>query len=344
MAECKSAYVATNGLPPNDRLLARIDGLCAVGSALRPLANWAIGNRQARWLMERTTGIAHGRKLPRFARQTFLHRAARRRLTRPARAAGTKVVFFVDTYANYFDVELAEAVVAVLEHNSVAVHIDPNLRSSAMTLIAAGSLERARQVASAQVERLAEAIRRGYGIVASEPSATLCLTREYPQLLGDDDSRLVAEHTRDAGHYLWQLHQRGRLRLDFQHQAYELAYHAPCHLLALDVGTPGENLLRLIPGLTVRRIEEGCSGMAGTFGLKRQNYRSSLRAGWGLISALRDSTALAGTTECCTCKFQMEQATSKPTVHPLKILALAYGRMPQIVQRLATPGEELVVT
>jgi Fe-S oxidoreductase len=69
--------------------------------------------------------------------------------------------------------------------------------------------------------------------------------------------------------------------------------------------------------------------MAGTFGLKRENYRSSLRAGWGLISTLRKDEIQAGATECSACKMQMEQGTSKPTIHPLKILAMAYGLMPK---------------
>ena len=74
-----------------------------------------------------------------------------------------------------------------------------------------------------------------------------------------------------------------------------------------EVGTPGERLLRLVPGLAVRHIERGCSGMAGTYGLKRANYRNSLRAGWGLIRVLRDPAIDLGTTECSACKMQMEQ-------------------------------------
>ena len=84
--------------------------------------------------------------------------------------------------------------------------------------------------------------------------------------------------------------------------------------------------------------------MAGTFGLQRRHYRASLRAGWDLISRLRDPGILAGTTECSTCKMQMEQGTNKPTLHPIKILALAYGLMPEISALLTTPGGELTVT
>ena len=103
------------------------------------------------------------------------------------------------------------------------------------------------------------------------------------------------------------------------------------------MGSPGENLLGLIPGLQLRHIESGCSGMAGTFGLLHQNYRTSLRAGWKLISRLRDPALHAGATECSTCKMQMEQGTTKPTIHPIKLLALSYGLMPEIARLLTSP-------
>ena len=140
------------------------------------------------------------------------------------------------------------------------------------------------------------------------------------------------------------MHQSGQLELDWKPVNGTIGYHLPCHLRALENHTPGEMLLQLIPGLTVQRIDQGCSGMAGTFGFKRKNYRNSLRAGWGLITALRDPVIQAGTTECSACKIQMEQGTTKPTIHPLKILALAYNLMPELENLLLARSEELVVT
>ena len=84
--------------------------------------------------------------------------------------------------------------------------------------------------------------------------------------------------------------------------------------------------------------------MAGTFGLKRENYRSSLRAGWDLISSFRDPAIQGGVTECSACKMQMEQGTEKPTVHPLKLLALAYGLLPAGRTILSAKSQELIVT
>ena len=103
-------------------------------------------------------------------------------------------------------------------------------------------------------------------------------------------------------------------------------------------------LLKLIPGLHVEMLEKGCSGMAGTYGLKKKNYLNSLKMGFPLINAMRNTHIIAGTTECSTCKIQMEQGTTKPTVHPIKILALAYGLMPELENLLSRRSGDLVIS
>jgi Fe-S oxidoreductase len=345
MLEAKAAYVRTNGLKLHDWLLARVDTLAALAGRLPGISNWALANRQARWLLEKVTGIAQGRKLPRLARRNFLQQSAMRRLHFPPRTAGEKVVYFVDTYANYFDTQLAEAFVAVLRHNGIRVFVPRDQFEAGMPMIAQGALEAARAVAARNVAMLSETVRQGYTIVATEPSAVLALTHEYPMLLDDDDDALtVARHAQEACHYLWQLHQRGGLNLNFQTQRISVGYHVPCHLRALGVGAPAENLLRLVPGMRVTRLERGCSGAAGLWGVKRDNYRASLRAGLELISTVRHGSFQIGMTECSTCKMQMEQSSTKPTLHPIKLLALAYGLMPEIADLARARGKPLVVT
>ena len=344
MVEAKAQYVGTNGLGSGDWYFTRLDSLSSWGSLISPVANWAIRNRTMRWVIEKMFGIAQGRKLPRFASRSFMRLASRRRLTRPTRRTGRKVLYFVDNYANWHDAQLAEALVAVLEHNGVAVYVHPKQMSSGMSMISTGLLDRAKKVAAHNTSLLAEAVRQGYHIVATEPAAALCLKHEYLNLLDDEDAQLVADNSSEACHYLWRMHQSGRLELNFKPINMTFGYHTPCHIRALASGSPGENLLRLVPGLKVSQIEKGCSGMAGTFGLKRKNYRASLRAGWGLISALREQSIQLGATECSSCKIQMEQGTTKPTMHPLKVLALAYGLMSELESHLTAKGEELIVT
>jgi Fe-S oxidoreductase len=99
-----------------------------------------------------------------------------------------------------------------------------------------------------------------------------------------------------------------------------------------------------VPGIRVHRVEKGCSGIAGLYGIKRENYRASLRAGFELIDAVRKGVFQIGMTECSTCKIQMEQGTSKPTIHPVKLIALAYGLMPELETLVRVQGKRLVVT
>ncbi len=323
MVEAKAQYVASNGLKFADWLITRTDLVAAWAIKVRRLSNFFIRNRRMRWLVEKTIGIAQGRKLPLLAPRSFMQQATRMRLTRPSRSAGAKIVYFTDLYANWFDLQLAECMVSVFQHNGISIYVHPRQKQSGMSLVALGAVGKAKRLARRNVMILAQAVRQGYQIVTSEPSAALCLTQEYPNLWDDDDTRLVAENTLDACAYLWRLHQTGKLELDLKPLNAVVGYHLPCHVRAMGMGTPGENLLKLIPGLTVKRLDHGCSGMAGTFGLHRGNFRNSLRAGWQLIKAMRDPAIPVGSTECSACKIQMEQGTTKPTIHPLKILALA---------------------
>ena len=326
--QLKGADVAENSLGISRWLLARADGLSRWGGMLAPLANAAIADPRARWLIERTVGVAQGRKLPRFTGNATMRWAARRGLTRPSRRGGPRVLYFLDTWARRHDPVLVEAFVAILEQHGVGVYIDPRQRSSGMPLIAAGDLTAARKLAAANVRILAEAVRLGYRIVCTEPAAVTAIVHDYPLLVEDDDLERVVEATCDATTYLWEMHRDGRLKLDFDSIAARVLYHAPCHLRSRAPASPAEHLLRLVPGLELDATERGCSGMAGSWGLHHDNHRASLRIGLGLVSAMRGDSVDAGATECSACRLQMEQGTTRPTVHPVKILAKSWGLLP----------------
>ena len=52
---------------------------------------------------------------------------------------------------------------------------------------------------------------------------------------------------------------------------------------------------------------------------------------------------LFGSTECGTCRLQMEDGAGKRTLHPVQYLALAYGLMPEIAHRLQQPLGEFLL-
>ena len=105
----------------------------------------------------------------------------------------------------------------------------------------------------------------------------------------------------------------------------------------------GPALLALIPGLRVHTIDVSCSGMAGTFGLGATNYATSLAAGRPMLTELALPVVEFGSTECSTCRMQMEDGAGKRTLHPIQYLALAYGLLPKVAERLREPMRELVL-
>jgi Fe-S oxidoreductase len=283
-------------------------------------------------------GLSRLRRLPRAHRTPFVRRAAKLGLTRPRpHEPGPRVAYFVDVYANHFDQELAESVVAVLRQAGVNVFVPPRQRGSGMPALVAGDVEYARELALANLRVLGNAVRDGYSVVCSEPTATLMLRDEYLKLTDDLDASLVAANTHDIGHYLAGLDARGQLPMPEQPVRLRVGYHQPCHLRALNVGTPGLDLIRRIPEIDVEYIDRGCSGMAGTFGLRRDHFLTSLRAGRGLLNRLRDRDIDLGATECGACRIQMEQGAPKRTLHPVKLLSLAYGHNPSLRGRLKEP-------
>jgi Fe-S oxidoreductase len=114
-------------------------------------------------------------------------------------------------------------------------------------------------------------------------------------------------------------------------------------LKALGRPPAGPGLLSLIPQLRVHTIDVSCSGMAGTFGLKAENYDASLAAGRPMLEEIGRPRILFGSTECSTCRLQMEDGAGKRTLHPAQYLALAYGLVPEIDRRLREPIGKLVL-
>jgi Fe-S oxidoreductase len=117
----------------------------------------------------------------------------------------------------------------------------------------------------------------------------------------------------------------------------------PCHLKALGQPPAGPALLQLIPGLRVHTIDVSCSGMAGTYGLRAENYPTSLEAGRPMLEELLRPEVQFGSTECSACRLQMEHGARKRTLHPAQYLALAYGLLPEVARRLKEPVRDLVL-
>ncbi|MSQ95171.1 MAG: FAD-binding oxidoreductase [Gemmataceae bacterium] len=343
MLEAKAANVAEHGMDRSDWFFARLEHVLRWGSGASFLANLALRGRTSRWLLDKLFGLAPQRRLPKLSSRSFMARAKRRGWTRKPNGAKPIVLYFVDLYANYVEPQIAEATVAVLHHHGFDVYIPSDQHGSGMEALVHGDVETAREIAQKNLRLLVEAARAEWPIICSEPSAAVMLKQDYLDLQADDDALAVAERTVELTSFLWQLHQEGRLRTDLRPLDVSIGHHVPCHIKALGGAIPGPELLKLIPQLRLHTIDVGCSGMAGTFGMKSANYELSRQAGEAMLTQVRRPRNLFGSTECSTCRMQMEDGAEKRTLHPVQYLALAYGLMPKAAERLREPMGELVL-
>ena len=336
MLEARAQNVAVHGLSKTDWLLSRFHTYAKFASRFTMMTNRMLRYGVFRTILQKTIGIAEQRRMPRFSSRPFMRssRVRSEHNTADPTSPTPTVVYFVDYFANHHDPDLAEAFVRILQHNGFRVHIPQQQTVSGMAMIAVGDLVAAREVAENNIAELSESAREGFPIVCTEPSAALCLKKEYPLLSKHRDAEIVAQQTFDAGNFLWDLHQKGKLKTDFEQLSMKVAYHTPCHVKALGNNTGLCSLMELIPGVEVVRIERGCSGMAGTFGLAAEHFEQSLQIGRPLIDEMKTTHVNAGVTDCSSCRMQMEQEASVPTIHPLKIMAFAYGLMPELDSKL----------
>ena len=176
--------------------------------------------------------------------------------------------------------------------------------------------------------KLAPAARAGTAIVGTSTSCTLMLKREAIEILSmedDADLQVVSEHTYDICEFLLGLHDEGALRTDFRELPMTVTYHAPCQQQGHGIGKPAMDLMALIPELTVRESDATCCGVAGTYGLKRENYDIAMKVGAGLFRQITDNGSDLSVCDSETCRWQIEQATGVRTVHPVEMLHRASG-------------------
>jgi Fe-S oxidoreductase len=335
------------GTPLREKLLADPDRLGRLGTMLPMAANAANRNHAHRVLMEKALGIHRDKLLPAFASETFPDWVKRELDGASVTPDGAHKVFLYGTcFVNWNKPAVGQAAFRVLRHNDCKVAA-PGHRCCGMPAIDNGDMDHARAAARENVEALLPYVNDGYTIAVVNPTCSLMLREEYPELLDDPAqpelaaaAKTVAGATRDLGEYLFGLRQQGLFKEDFQSTpAGDVAYHAPCHLRMQNVGFRGRDLMRRIPDVKPRLVAE-CCGHDGTWAMKTEFFELSLKNGEKAFSGMKDIAADVWASECPLAAVQFKQATGREPLHPVEVLDRAYRAdgFPTPVQKKDTNG------
>ena len=304
-----------------------------LSSYAAPIVNWANRNPLLRGLLEQYLGVHRDRMLPAFHSQTFAKwfRKQPRRAASGGTASGEKVALFYTCMVNYNAPEIGKAAVKVFERNGIECAVPPQ-HCCGLPLIDAGLLDEARKKMRANVAALSQKVRQGYKIVAPSASCSYMLKHDYPAYVEGEDAKLVSQNTYDLAEYLMKLNEAGKLDTKFAKEEKrdggeapaKFRYHQPCHLMAQEIGYKSEELLRLLPGAEVARLQ-CCSGHDGSWSAKKEYFEESMKVGDPLFKFMNEDKEACCVTDCPLSAVQIEQGTGRKAINPVVALAQAYG-------------------
>ena len=331
MLRAKAIRAREEGVQLREKMLRDPDKIGKVGTLMPGLANWGNRFRPNRILMHILGGIHRDKLLPPFESPTFEKWVSRQTGGAMASSGGThKVVLFSTCFVNYNRPAIGRAAWSVLTHNDCKVAC-PKLNCCGMPALDSGDIKLAQDKARKNVEALAPLVEQGYRIAVVNPTCSLMLKTEYVELLADDSdpeiaqgAHKVAAATRDLGEFLFELEKQGAFRSDFKSTPNgNVAYHAPCHLRMQGIGFRSRDLMRRIPGVLPKLVQE-CCGHDGTWAMKKEWFELSLKNGQKAFDGMKEAASDLWTSDCPLAAIQFEQACGAKVLHPIEVLDRAY--------------------
>ena len=309
--EFLALYKNKTGFTARDRLFARVHEISSVRSALPRFLNRALEGSFSRGLLS-LAEISPRRSLPPMAEDTF-SAWFRKRKKNPRN--GKQVVYFHDTWSEFFYPEIGKAVTGVLEGLGFEVLLERQRKCCGRPMLSTGMVEKARENAVHNVDVLSDYVRKNIPVVFSEPSCLSAFRDEYADLLPGNEAldallpniHSICEFVCAQGDNLLGSGEQSRGRI---------LVHGHCH--ERSVGNFGKTLSLLNDlGYDAKPSDAGCCGMAGNFGYEKEHYEISKAMGeCGLFPKIR---GLGKSERVCvtgiSCLEQVAHFTEATPVH-----------------------------
>ncbi|MDI9551640.1 MAG: anaerobic glycerol-3-phosphate dehydrogenase subunit C [Bacteroidales bacterium] len=304
-----------------DVVLANTDLMGKFARPVAPLVNSLISTKPAKVVMDVMLDIDRNRAFPKYQSRGF-----RGWFKKEARAAQdcyrNQLAYFHGCSTEYQHPEVGKAFVQVMNAVGWGVRLLKE-KCCGVAMISNGLWSQVARNANHNIAEFRKAVSRGLPIVATASTCTLTMRDEYPHILGIDNAD-VRDHITLVEKFLFEKLDAGEIRLVFKNDyRARIVYHIPCHMEKLGWSIFTEELIRMIPGVSLTVLDSGCCGIAGTYGFKKENYASSQAIGKSVFDQINALSPDFVCCECETCKWQIEMSTAYKVFNPIVILAEA---------------------
>lgn len=321
----KAVRAKNDGLRFRDKVLGDPDRTAKFARASFGMANAMNRVSIHRWFMEKALGVHRKKLLPDFAGQTFERWA--QKAGKMADEPGCEAVLFQTCFVQHNEPQIGRDTLEVMEQNGVDCRCTSGLVCCGMPAWERGDLDSLQKQARTNLDRLLPFVEAGAKVLVVNPTCSMMLRREYPELVAVEDrerATKLAEAVMDPSEFLWTLRKEERFNTEAASKPEgKVSYHSPCHLRAQAVGFKGRDLVRKILGVKVHSVME-CCGHNGTYAMTVDGFEPSQRIGKKAFDGMKNGEAELWMTDCPLASLQFQQHAGVKPMHPMSVLARAY--------------------
>lgn len=321
-AETLQQYHDKNGVKFRSKLIGNTPKINQLFASVPWLYNLSTKGILGYW-MKKSTGFAVERQLP------LMHKTTFGKWIKSYYQIGVfrngNVYLYNDEFLNYYDVEIGQTAVKLLNQLGYKVLI-PEIGISGRTYLSKGMLKEAREIAEQNIRDFEKAITSDGVLIGIEPSAILSFRDEYPDLCRGDlkeKAKTAAKRTFLIEEFLAQELETGRITSDsFTEQTERVRMHGHCFQKSLSSLVPLKKILSLPKNYTVLNIPSGCCGMAGSFGYEKEHYDISMKIGELVLfpTIRKEESVTLISASGTSCRHQIADGTGRKALHPVEIL------------------------
>ena len=303
-----------------DRMLASTDFVGTMANRFAPIVNIMLAMKLTKTVMHGTIGVDKHRQFPAYSAQRFETWFKRHAQSEQSQYS-KQVSYFHGCYVNYNYPKLGQDLVKIMNAVGYGVQLLDKEKCCGVAKIANGLYDQAKKHGKINIDSIRKA--KEAGRVTLTTSSTCCFTirDEYEHIL-ELPQEDVRESVNLATRFLFQLLDEGKIKLAFRSDYKKnVAYHSACHMERMGWVVYSTELLKLIPGVQLTMLDSQCCGISGTYGFKRENYEVSQTIGAPLFAQIKALAPDCVSTDCETCKWQIEMSTGVPVENPISIIA-----------------------
>lgn len=297
----------------NERILQNGKIVSQLATKLPAVSNNVLSISPVRKVMEYTVGIDSRRNFPKFSKKLKEQQVVK--------TNSKKIVLWTGCSAQFNDTEgELKNSIEIFKKLGYEV-IMPEWKCCNIAKITYGNIKEAIPDINYNIEILLPYAEKNIPIVFTSASCGYAFMHEYSQFIkGNDALDKIAKSSYDIYDFLYMEYLDGHFTNKFKPLNHKVVYHEPCHLKSQKNKYGPVDLLKVIPGLEIMKIKDSCCGIAGTFGMKKENFDLSMEIGSKLFNEIKNAEPEMVLSGCGTCQIQISQGTGKEVIHPIVLI------------------------